>query len=324
MPNIITHVLFGDEVLESLSEDKGELFEGRKQLLEIGANGPDFLFFHGMNQKNFWKHTLLRKVGNQAHSHSTNAFYESALASIKKEEDEEVRNDMIVYLCGHLCHWALDSVTHPYIFYRTGNCKGQSAWWHHRFESLIDAIMLKVKRDCTIRDYKAYEICEASLEQARAIARIYVPVIKNIYKTDVRPYQILESLNDWCFIQKVLYDPEAAKFEALEKIEAPLNATSFLSGYFVPNEPEDPFDTMNLLHKKWCHPCDDTVVSTESFFDLYDRARSKALNAIRLLFIALEDEKNEGDFIHFINNQSYDTGLSTLEKMQYFDEVYKK
>ena len=45
MPNIITHTLFANEFLEDASTSLQEWLLPRKQLVEIGANGPDFLFF---------------------------------------------------------------------------------------------------------------------------------------------------------------------------------------------------------------------------------------------------------------------------------------
>lgn len=322
MPNIITHVLFADDVCEKIEKDKQDLFNSRLQLFEIGSNGPDFLFFQGFNLKELHKKHPLRKLGGECHSHSINDFYLSCLNSINRENDDEIRKDMIAYVCGHLCHWALDSTAHPYVFYRTGNCKGKSAWWHHRFESLLDAIMLKVKNECTIKDFKAYEICQVSLEQARAIARIYIPVLDNVYGAKVKPHEILNCLNDWCFVEKVLYDASGRKYNATHLLERLVLSESMISGYFVPNEPDDPFDVTNLLHKRWCHPCDEKIVSTESFFDLYDKAILKALDVIRLFTLACEDEKAVPDFIHYLANQSYDTGLSEQKEMKYFDLVY--
>ena len=55
MPNIITHTLFAQEIFDKVDEATHDLFEPRLQLLEIGSNGPDFLFFHGMNPKDFFK-----------------------------------------------------------------------------------------------------------------------------------------------------------------------------------------------------------------------------------------------------------------------------
>ncbi len=54
MPNIITHTLFAQEIFDKVDENTHALFEPRLHLLEIGSNGPDFLFFHGMNPKDFF------------------------------------------------------------------------------------------------------------------------------------------------------------------------------------------------------------------------------------------------------------------------------
>ena len=143
MPNIITHTLFAQEIFDKVDENTHDLFEPKLHLLEIGSNGPDFLFFHGMNPKDFFKKSDLRVSGSMFHAGHVNEFYQKALISIRNEADEEIKKDMMTYVCGHLCHWALDATSHPYVFYRTGTCKGKSAWYHHRFESLIDAIMLK-------------------------------------------------------------------------------------------------------------------------------------------------------------------------------------
>lgn len=52
MPNIITHVLFARELKEkSLSDEQVQKVNFNQALYEIGANGPDFLYFHGVNPK---------------------------------------------------------------------------------------------------------------------------------------------------------------------------------------------------------------------------------------------------------------------------------
>lgn len=323
MPNIITHTLFADEFLDDASDTLKEWLYPRKQLVEIGANGPDFLFFHGLSPRRLFQKTPLRKLGSQVHSHLIREFYEQALVCIHKEKDESIRLDMTAYLMGHLMHWALDSTAHPYVYYRTGQGTAQSSWWHHRFESLIDAIVLKVKRGQTIHDFHAYWITEASLEQIRAMARIYVPVARLVYGVDIKPHQILESVEDWTWMQKVFYDATGKKFEISHAVESLLSAESMISGFFVPNEPTDPFDTINLLHKEWVHPCDDQIRSTESFFDLYDKAMDKAFRVNALLLECLEDPTKEESFLSFIGQRDYDTGLEEHLPMVNFDLVYE-
>lgn len=322
MPNIITHTLFADEFLEDASDSLKKWLIPRRQLVEIGANGPDFLFFHGLSPKRLFQKTPLRKLGGQVHSQSIREFYQVALACIRKEKEEAIQKDMTAYVMGHLMHWSLDSTAHPYVYYRTGKGTAQSSWWHHRFESLIDAILLKVKREQTIQDFQAYRITDASLEQVRAMARVYVPIAQTVYGVDVKPHQILESVEDWTFMQKVFYDASGKKFEFSHTLEKLIASESMISGFFVPNEPIDPFDTINLLHKEWVHPCDDTMTSTESFFDLYDKAMDKAFKVNALFLECLENPEKDEDFLSFIGQKDYDTGLEEQKEMKYFDLVY--
>lgn len=318
MPNIIMHTIFADEIIEELGL---KLDDKQKQLFEIGANGPDFLFFHGMNPAHFVNDGTIRKLGSMAHSEKINLFYEMSLKCLEKEKDECIQNQMKAYISGHLCHWALDSIVHPYVFYRTGNCKGESSWWHHRFESLLDAIVLKVKREQTIQDYKVSQICDLSLEQARSIVRFYVPIAKNVYHMDIKPHQIWQSLQDWHAIQNILYDASGNKYKMISNIEHIFHKENALSGLIVPNYPDDPFDVCNLLHKEWVHPCDDTITSTESIFDLYDRAIERARQVIELYMDALHTQ----DYSHllvFLDNQNYDLGISERKEMKYFHLIY--
>ena len=47
MPNIITHTIFAEKVLNALSDNKYKtMILNHKEEFLIGANGPDFLFFH--------------------------------------------------------------------------------------------------------------------------------------------------------------------------------------------------------------------------------------------------------------------------------------
>ena len=92
MPNIITHTLFAQEIFDKVDENTHDLFEPRLQLLEICSNGPDFLFFHGMNPKDFFKKSDLRVSGSMFHAGHVNEFYQKALISIRNEQDEEIKN----------------------------------------------------------------------------------------------------------------------------------------------------------------------------------------------------------------------------------------
>ncbi|MCF0105364.1 MAG: hypothetical protein HUJ53_01235 [Holdemanella sp.] len=91
MPNIITHTLFADEMLEKLNN---ELLTSRKQLFEVGSNGPDFLFFHNLTPTSFLKTNKLRKLGSAIHKGKINEFYRKAIDIIRNEKDPEIQKDI--------------------------------------------------------------------------------------------------------------------------------------------------------------------------------------------------------------------------------------
>lgn len=320
MPNIITHVLFARELKEkSLSDEQVQKVNFNQALYEIGANGPDFLYFHGVNPKNLKEKSQVRALGTYCHRKEINSFFKSCLNVIRQESDPQVKQDEIAYMMGLLSHWALDSVTHPYIFYRTGSGDTISKFRHHKIESLLDAILLKVKEEKTIKDFKAYKICEVDIDDVRSIARLYVKGAKTVYDTDIKPHQILEALNDWALCQKALYDQSGVKLKCLSNMEEKLHLDGLISAMIIPDKPNDPCDICNLLHETWCHPCDCTKTSTDSFFELYDKALVQAQTAINLFLDCLDNLSKEGDFLTFINNRNYTKGTSNNPPMQYFD-----
>ncbi|MCF0246435.1 MAG: zinc dependent phospholipase C family protein [Ileibacterium sp.] len=315
MPNIITHTLFADDMIEQLELD---MLKDNRQLVQIGSSGPDILFFHHLPWKAYVK-TPLHKMGSQLHRGQTYEFYKSVLESVKKEKNPEIQQQMISYAIGHLFHWALDSTIHPYVFYRTGNCKGQSSANHHRFESLMDAIMLKVKRNTTIREYDVSQaVCDTRPDQKRAIARVYVPALEAVFGQSVRPYMISETLEDWKAMQKLFRDPDDVKAGFFRALEKPAGKDNLFSGYSVPAVVEDNWDIMNLLHKEWKHPVTEDG-STESVFDLFDKAKIRAAKAAQLFLAACAMEEREEEFLDFVKDINYDTEYEDVSEVHCFE-----
>lgn len=315
MPNIITHALFAQDLLNKF--DAPSLNE-RTHLFQAGANGPDFLFFHNVPFPKTLRPTPLRKIAGELHQGHVNEFYASALESIRNEKNPDIREDMTAYACGHLAHWALDSVVHPYVYYKTGNCSGRSSWNHHRYESLLDAIMLKVKKNQTIQGFDASRIADCSMEEARAVSRIYVPAVRRIFSMEIEPHQILESLNDWESMQKVFRDPSGSKIRTARFFEKGLGISNLVSGYSVPAKVEDNVDLINLKHQVWHHPVTGEE-SDDSVFDLYQKALHRASVVIRLFLESISDPSREKSLLEYIDDRDYDTGMKNPSDMQYFD-----
>lgn len=318
MPNLVTHALFTEDVLQKLHNP---MLNSHRKIMITGGQGPDYLFFHNAMFSKFVKPSPIRKYGTLFHSENINAFYASALHSIRQQKNRKIRDDMIAYVCGHLCHWALDSTAHPLIYYRTGNCKGRSSWAHHRYESLLDAAMLQYKKQKTMADYNpANECLSTDKNTARAIARTYVPAIQAIYKDEVGAHHFADALKDWKTMQTYLYDPKNRKKKIVVPLEKVLGIEYLTSGCSIPNKAEDNVDIANLLHTQWLNPVTGEA-SVESFFDLYQKAEEKAVKAITLFLDALRDPDREQAFLDFLADRNYESNQPGTPEMVYFDPI---
>lgn len=322
MPNLITHTLFCEDVLDSLHN---ELLDSHRMLFITGGEGPDFLFFHHSDPfVDAFVPSKLRKYGGIFHDEHVNAFYLSALSSIEQQKNSEIREDMIACLAGHLCHWALDSTMHPLIYARTGNCKGASSWNHHRYESLLDAALLMYRKHVTIKDYEPWKECFSSDRRtARAISQIYGPAIETIYGESIRPADFAQCLKDWERLQRRFYDPSGLKKTLLRPVENVLHLDNLMTGFSIPNNAEDNVDICNLLHTTWRHPVTG-IESTESVFDLLDKALEKAKTAITLFFDALNHPASTlhaQKWIDFLGDRNYDMDLPGSPEPVFFDLI---
>ena len=95
MPNIITHKIFAEEVLKSMTKhDIRSMIERHPQIFYIGSNGPDFLFFSHIKPWESYKCHALTRLGSAMHAHGINAFYETAIECIRAQKHEEVKELM--------------------------------------------------------------------------------------------------------------------------------------------------------------------------------------------------------------------------------------
>lgn len=325
MPNIITHKIFAEEVWKQIKKkDIRSMIDKYPQIFYIGSNGPDFLFFHHVKPWEAYKSHALNRLGSKVHSYHINEFYKTAIACVQSQKDEHMKEMMSVYLFGHLCHWALDKTAHPYIFYRTGNCKGISAGYHHRFESMMDTMMLDKFYQMSIKEFESYKICEFDDDILKAIARIYVPVAKKVYHQDVKVHDLREALNSWKDVQKMLHDPSNIKYSIVKTIEGILHKPWAISGNIVRPEIDERFDVLNENRELWKHPCDENITSCASFMDLFEEAIIIAVKVIDQTYGSIEYNADVQGVLDILQDATYDSGMSDHQEMKYFDIIYEK
>lgn len=322
MPNIITHTIFCEEVLKTITNKTyKEKIENNLNEYKIGANGPDFFFFYGFYP--FWKKqdTKIPAIGTKFHNVHINDFYESAITSYLSEEDSPKKDAMAAYIIGHYLHWQLDSIMHPYVVYRTGFKEKLSKYYHHRFESMMDTIMLDRYRDESIKTFQTFKICWQSHLSVDAISQVYIPATKKFLNIEIDKNIIKKALDDWESAQRLLYDPHGIKYHLIKIYEFIIRKPWLFSGNIVRTKIDQHHDIMNDFHKLWLHPCKGTQ-SKESVSELFDKAEADAQIGLNLLFNAL-DGNGYVEFLKFIDNKTYANGINSDEPRKHKEVIYK-
>lgn len=272
MPGFVTHYIWGREAYYRLKPSplKKNLYHNRAAF-GLGLQGPDFIFYY------LPSYVLHRKaLGALAHTTKTQKFYANLLESRNLFHNHVDRHIAEAYLFGFLGHYTLDTNCHPFIYGRTSyHGHSDKAYFsrHAYLETDIDTDLLAAKLHLTPSAFYRAETLTLTARQQRVIATMLHYAYRNTYEglhtTWLTMYIAIFSMQLGMFL---LHDDSGQKkvlFRWTEKhfLKFPL---------FSPLIPSDSLffrtDPFNMRHEPWHNPWDATHTSTESFFDLYEKA----------------------------------------------------
>lgn len=153
MPAITTHHLFADEVLTKTK------INVNKDLYYVFCQSFDHLFYY--NLLSFKKGKDIRKLGHYAHSHNTQEYFINMIKMIKEYKLENDK-ECLSYLYGSLTHYIMDSIFHPFIFYKTGVLKkGEKETYkynglHTKIEAMLDIYFYEKTFNKPYYKFKSY------------------------------------------------------------------------------------------------------------------------------------------------------------------------
>lgn len=137
MPATYAHYRFGLDVLNSLPNGfHKKMIQANKlnyDLFMIGLHGPDILFFYKPYQKN-----IVNQTGFRLHATAAKEFFQKALLILESQKSKRSFQASYSYLCGVVCHFALDHGCHPYIYSITD----QKRFLHSEIETEFDRMLL--------------------------------------------------------------------------------------------------------------------------------------------------------------------------------------
>ncbi len=323
MPNLITHSLLGKKVVPTLPAFlQGVIADFPKEFV-LGTQGPDIFFYY-----NAWPWLSQKKgkdfavIGSSIHRSKINEFFGAVLEQLDVQNSTDLHRAKLSYLCGFFCHWALDKSAHPYVFNQTGDVFTKEGKVNHRrFESHLDFFVLQHLENCPLQKYPGYKLIQFDTLTVDAIFEFYADPVLDIHGYDIPKKKIRTALSHFRGIQRALYDPHGKKFRVLYWIEKRLLKAPYLFSSMITFPQEDRYDIVNSDHRTWEHPCTGES-SAESFLDLFEKGLQDGTKVLHLLNNFIEEGGSTQELLSFVKNQSFETGLSTLEPMEYFNPIY--
>ena len=291
MPDIAVHAVFGREVLAEL--DSGIAAKIHKVPYTFALFGPDVWFMYQP-----WKRREGR--GRRMHTTRTGQFL---MSLARRAKDSRCPEEMFSYLAGFLCHYALDTATHPYIVYMTEE-KTKIPRGHMSFEHTLDQLeMLRAgvwgeKHPVTDHYYPKLRLPECLREDIDAVFR-------EVYGWPHCWKALNHSSCRFRLCYRVLENPKGLVTRIAKITGHPaLRSVTYAASHF------EGTDVENSGHAEWAHSHEPSEKSTADFSEMKSAARREALEMItaayRYIFLS---EISEEELSRRIGSLSYLSGL---------------
>jgi hypothetical protein len=336
VPSHFTHLLFAEEALRGALGEKAEsVLEAHGNLYRFAAQGPDF-FYH--NQRTM--PTGLR-YGVALPRHGYGSFVQE-LAREALRLSADPGSDLSAFILGFTTHAPLDRLAHPFIVYFAGwvdpRDEASRRLYHaHPFlERILDVLVLRERFGLKPAEFDF-------LSRIRCGRTLPYPVIKAVVKglNAIYPAYSFKSRNrqrienayyDAMFFYKLTnhLNPDLPKLAYRKDRKEGFREKRL--GLLHPREVPGGYDFLNLTHRSWCHPCDETAVTTASFLDLYEEALARCVAMLKDVSRVLSGQAPVEGLAERLGDESLDTGRENctpvhsqpLPLRQIMDELYRR
>lgn len=215
MPSTYAHYRMGRWVLRNLPKPVCQKITPYRELYDIGLHGPDILFYYRPLAA-----SCVSSAGYELHHCSGKDFFERAACAADRCTDPQAG---FAYICGLLCHYALDSTCHGYI----NEYEKKRGITHAEIETEFDRCLL-VSDGCDPLSQSLTDHIVPSAENAEIIAAFY---------DMVSPEEIRRSLSSMIRCSRLLLAPRQPKRAAVCGLMTVSGRYAALRGLMVNRQP---------------------------------------------------------------------------------------
>lgn len=263
MPGLITHHIVAESVAERVDIKYTPAFM-------LGCLGPDVCYFHRAMP---WQRGSIRAVGKKLHYSPPSELFNVMNRLLLEYRDDAMQS----YVEGFLCHYALDSTVHPFVYWSIPQYKSaygikfNDSFIHNQIEYKMDALVLDEKYGITVKEYDLEKVVPTDEKTLTAASKMFSSAVNDLFPSEhLTAATVSQAYTDLSHNTRILQNPEA-KRQVICSLERLLHTGPVLSPLFW-SEPDHSYDYMNTAHKTWYNPTDRTEQSTESYIELASRA----------------------------------------------------
>ena len=323
MPSSVTHSYFCEDVFSKVNKNVKNKIKNNINYFKVFGQGPDPYFFYDfhLSRKSKEVHRI-----NKAMQHSKVNMHFIKLINYINKNNYYDNPQVMAYLYGQICHFVLDSTTHPYIIYFTGiyDEKDLNTYkyngLHEKMEYYIDCYFIYKRENILPKYYKVYKelfnITEFNFELRSCIDN----VVRDAYSFDNVSdiyYKSIMDMKKFYFvfnydrfgIKKLIYSimDFICNDSCVKKKELSFNVDPNSNLYYLNND-----------KKIWNHPCYLNEKYDLSFIELYTKAVNKAYIIINDIDIMLRYKTIDNNKIEkLFGNLDYGTGKDCDLNLEY-------
>lgn len=275
MPAIITHHLFGEDIVAELPAG---LIDGEEELLAflLGNQGPDPLYVRFLTLPS--RAAAIRQVAAAIQgSRVTRAFLavRDGVSHLPASDERVGR----AFALGLLGHYALDRAAHPFVISQQRAICGLEdslgrarAEVHAVIESDIDTWILWEKRRATVQERPAVDYLMRTDKIERVGGALFSQVALSVYGMPLSAGEYTACLRDYELLYRLIDPAGSPRTRTVAILERTVRRHSLAEAmaHYVRRSDDCPAANLDCL--PWQHPFTGEV-RHESFADLFDEAR---------------------------------------------------